>query len=167
MLRYQQAFHRGRPRHRAGDAFSAKHPSMDLGRRAKIFAPFDALRGFSAAIIARETVYEPFRELSDDETAVLDRKIALLRPLVQNSRAARENRVRVEITWFCPCCDPEGEDDEGFGQYRTLTGLLKRIDPVRGQMLVDDTLIDLDDIFDICDPENRFSFEESDANEPD
>ena len=54
MFRYQQAFDRGRPRHRDGDAFSQRHPAMDLGRRAKIFAPFDALRGFSAAIIALE-----------------------------------------------------------------------------------------------------------------
>lgn len=31
-----------------------KHPSMDLGRRAKIFSPFDALKGFSDELIKSE-----------------------------------------------------------------------------------------------------------------
>ena len=154
-FRYQKAFQSGRPRHESGDAFSAKHPPMDLGRRAKIFAPFDALRGFSAAIIAREVVYEPFRELSDDEQAELGRKIALLQPLVRNTRAARENRVRIAVEFFCPCDTPGGENDGCFGRYQTRVGILKQIDPVHGQLLLDDCLIDLDDIREIHDPEER------------
>ena len=48
-----------------------KHPSMDLGRRAKIFSPFDALKGFSDELIKSEqksedkfadNVYEDFEE---------------------------------------------------------------------------------------------------------
>ena len=155
MSSYQRALDSGRPRHDSGDAFSLKHPPMDPGQRAKLFAPFDALRGFSAAIIAREVTYEPFRVLSDDEMAALGRKIALLQPLVANSRAARENRIRIGVEYFCPCDEAE---DGMFGRYITYTGTLKRIDPVRGQLLVDDTLIDLDDIRAIRDPENRFPF---------
>lgn len=49
---YWDVFLKGRPRHQKTDPFGIRHPAMDLGRRAKIFAPFDALRGFSAAIIA-------------------------------------------------------------------------------------------------------------------
>ena len=155
MFRYQQAFDRGRPRHRDGDAFSQRHPAMDLGRRAKIFAPFDALRGFSAAIIAREVIYEPFRELSEDERAALGRKLALLRPLVRNSRDARESRVTIEVEFFCPCDGPEGENDGSFGRYQTRAGLLKGIDPVNGHLLLDDCRIDLEDIREIRDPEGR------------
>ena len=128
----------GPPRH--DDAFLRKHPPMDLKQRAKIFAPFDALRGFSAAIIARETVYEPFREKSEDGKAELDRKLAELQPLVSNSRIARENRVMVAVTYF-------QRTDGGLGQYRTQTGMLKRIDS--GRLLLDDCPIDLDDIDDI------------------
>ncbi len=29
-----------------GDSFYVKHPPMELSRRAKIFSPFDALKGF-------------------------------------------------------------------------------------------------------------------------
>ena len=48
-FRYAEAFRKGRPCHEAQDSFWRKHPSMDPGKRAKIFAPFDALRGFSAS----------------------------------------------------------------------------------------------------------------------
>ena len=47
---YRSVFLHGRPRHRKYDAFWIKHPPMDPGRRAKIFAPFDALRGFTDLI---------------------------------------------------------------------------------------------------------------------
>lgn len=53
-FRYLEVMLRGRPRHDRYDPFSVRHPSMDPSRRAKIFAPFDALRGFSAALIAKE-----------------------------------------------------------------------------------------------------------------
>lgn len=53
-FRYRNVLLRGRPRHGKYDAFSIRHPSMDPGRRAKIFAPFDALRGFNAALIAKQ-----------------------------------------------------------------------------------------------------------------
>ncbi len=44
---YREVFLRGRPRHPEEDGFSLRHPPMEPGRRAKIFSPFDALRGFS------------------------------------------------------------------------------------------------------------------------
>ncbi len=50
---YRDVFLQGRPRHPKMDPFWIRHPPMDPGRRAKIFAPFDALRGFNAAILAR------------------------------------------------------------------------------------------------------------------
>ncbi len=49
-FQYRDVALRGRPRHERTDAFRARHPQMDVGRRAKIFAPFDALKGFSAAL---------------------------------------------------------------------------------------------------------------------
>ena len=53
-FRYRQILLKGRPLHQGGDAFLARHPPMDLSRRAKLFAPFDALRGFDEALIAAE-----------------------------------------------------------------------------------------------------------------
>ena len=53
-FKYMDVFLKGRPAHGNNDLFSVKHPSMDLGRRAKIFSPFDALKGFSEAISETE-----------------------------------------------------------------------------------------------------------------
>ena len=49
-FRYRETFLKGRPRHEKTDPFRIRHPVMDIGRRAKIFAPFDALRGFRGAL---------------------------------------------------------------------------------------------------------------------
>ena len=51
-FRYREVFLKGKPRHDRCDAFRIRHPVMDRGKRAKIFAPFDALRGFDEAIAA-------------------------------------------------------------------------------------------------------------------
>lgn len=47
---YRTAFLQGRPRHEGASDFSRKHPRMDCSRRAKLFMPFDALKGFNDAI---------------------------------------------------------------------------------------------------------------------
>ncbi len=43
---------KGRPQHRPLSRFRLRHPQMTCARRAKIFAPFDALSGFSEMIDA-------------------------------------------------------------------------------------------------------------------
>ena len=67
---FEKMLHMERPRH-DGDAFSRKHPKMDRVKRAKIFQPFDALRGFSAEIdIANaDTMLPPESEPDDWEPA--------------------------------------------------------------------------------------------------
>ena len=55
-FKYREAYRQGRPQHQKADPFRVRHPSMDIGRRAKIFAPFDALRGFSAALLAQDAL---------------------------------------------------------------------------------------------------------------
>ncbi|MBE5917408.1 MAG: hypothetical protein E7273_11280 [Pseudobutyrivibrio ruminis] len=56
--RYKKVYERGKPRHEPYDDFSIKHPSMDLSRRAKIFNPFDALKGFNEEIAGTELAFE-------------------------------------------------------------------------------------------------------------
>ena len=51
-FKYRETYLAGRPRHGRFDSFALRHPRMDTGRRAKIFAPFDALKGFEAALSA-------------------------------------------------------------------------------------------------------------------
>ncbi|WP_033154923.1 hypothetical protein [Pseudobutyrivibrio ruminis] len=56
--RYKKVYEIGKPKHSPFDDFSIKHPAMDLSRRAKIFSPFDALKGFNEEIASTEQSFE-------------------------------------------------------------------------------------------------------------
>lgn len=47
--KYNDIIDKERPQH-DGDEFEARHPKMSLENRAKIFAPFAALKGYEEAI---------------------------------------------------------------------------------------------------------------------
>lgn len=53
-FRYRDVYEKGKPQHDANDSFRVRHPAMDLSRRAKIFSPFDALKGFSDELAKAE-----------------------------------------------------------------------------------------------------------------
>ena len=53
-FRYRDVYEKGKPVHEKNDSFSAKHPPMDVSKRAKIFSPFDALKGFSDELAKAE-----------------------------------------------------------------------------------------------------------------
>lgn len=48
--RYRKVLEKGKPKHEPYDDFYMKHPPMNLSRRAKIFSPFDALKGYDEKI---------------------------------------------------------------------------------------------------------------------
>lgn len=67
-FRYIEAFRRGRPRHHEYDEFWCRHPAMESGHRAKLFSPFDALKGFDEEIQAQEERFsDPFPPDGEDE----------------------------------------------------------------------------------------------------
>ena len=55
-FKYTDVFLKGKPCHDGWDAFTIRHPPMPASRWAKIYAPFDALRGFDEAIRAKEAI---------------------------------------------------------------------------------------------------------------
>ncbi len=65
-FRYREVFRKGKPKHDRLDPFRIRHPRMDTGQRAKIFAPFDALKGFSEALRGSEE-RETERALAPEE----------------------------------------------------------------------------------------------------
>ncbi len=127
---YDSILELGRPRHPEQDSFRLKHPVMDPGHRAKIFAPFDALAGFDEAVSARDVLYENRREMSEEEAEELDRALRLLSSLTANGRLARENRVSVSVTFFVPCTDPGSPAFGIRGRYRTVSGICRNVDPL-------------------------------------
>ena len=148
-------FMRGRPRHglagkaQTYDAFYRKHPPMDAIHRAKIFAPFDALRGFSEAIASKTVLYEEKKVLTEGEREELDRKIRILHSLTANRRLAGENRVCVTITRYVPCSDIQNDAYGRQGRYEPVTGIVQKVDLVNRKILLDSEAVKAEDILEI------------------
>ena len=66
-FRYKEVLRRGRPKHEKYDSFWIRHPPMPTSRWAKIFAPFDALRGFREAIAAKDVPDSNTAQISREE----------------------------------------------------------------------------------------------------
>jgi hypothetical protein len=149
-FRYLDVFIKGKPRHMGDDPFRSRHPGMELGRRAKIFAPFDALRGFGEAVASKDVLYENRRELSEEERTELDSRLAALKELTVNSRAARANRARVIVTYYVACSDMNSEAYGIKGRYEKISGICQKVDTdLTRTICVDGSVIFIDDICDI------------------
>lgn len=123
-FRYREVFLRGKTEHDRLDPFSIRHPKMDTGKRAKIFSPFDALKGFSEAVGAKTVLYEEKKILSEEESDRLDRILAALKTLA----AAKPGLVRIAVTYFVPCGDQNHEAYRLRGRYQTVCGICKKVD---------------------------------------
>ncbi len=143
-FRYKSVFLKGRPVH--GDSFKRKHPAMDPGRRAKIFSPFDALRGFDEAVAAKETVYTDRPELDGDARERLNRQLSALREMTRG-RAGKKARPCVQVTFFVPCTDPDNFACGIRGQIVTVKGICRRVDAeILRAVTVGERVIPFDDI---------------------
>lgn len=107
------------------DQFAYGHPRMPRAERAKIFIPFDALRGYQEALREAERQVEMMRhpELSDDLKAELDWQFGRLEP-----------GALVCVTYF---------DDGAFAQVR---GPVRKRDALVRTLTVGETCIALGDI---------------------
>ena len=152
-FKYKDVFLKGRPQHERFDAFSIRHPKMDCGKRAKIFAPFDALRGFDFAIMTKEVLYEEKPELSREDERELNRCLETLQNMTWNSRIAKRNQIIVTATYYVPCKDRNHEAYGKRGQLRTITGICKYVDSdVTNSIRIDNTLISFSDLIRIDSP---------------
>lgn len=114
-----------------------KHPKMPVENRAKSYAPFDALRGFSLTLLTKRGERQMVTRimLSDDAQEQLDRKLHLIQP-----------GNKISVTYFQmerTLCDLE------VGIYRTKTGVMEEIDPQTGSMFLDCAYIPFSEIIDI------------------
>ncbi len=113
---------------------SVKHPRMPIADRAAQFSPFAPLVGHGAAIKETARLTDQKAELTEDEKALLDEKLRLL------LETGREGA----FTWFLP----DGRKDGGA--YVTTVGVIKKIDPLEGLILLfDGTQIPINDILDV------------------
>ena len=147
---YIQISEKGKPQHTKFDDFYRKHPFMDVGKRAKIFAPFAALRGFEGCILDKEVQYQPKIILDEEVKDEIAQQLEVLHGLTINSRIARKNHVVVSVTYFIPCSDKNHEAYGYYGQYVTITGVCKKVDSVITIVtIVEKVAIPLNDIYKI------------------
>jgi len=96
---------------------------LTMHQRAAQFSPFAALVGYSDVIDEIESVTTPERELSEDEKAELDRRIAII------AAHLSDNPV-VTVEYFVPDSRKEG------GEYRVKTGKVERISQAKRVVVV-------------------------------
>ena len=104
---------------------SPNRPHMPAADRAAQFAPFAALTGYGDVIkeTARRTDAAP--ELTEDERERLDQK---LRSLLDMPDGPPE----LLITYFVP------DEKKAGGEYRRVSGRIRRIEEVSGHILMED-----------------------------
>ena len=128
---YRETLLRGRPEH-GDDGFWEEHPRMEREKRAKLFAPFDALDGYGDAIRTKNTVYTEKVRLSPDQQEALNRRLVRL-----CEQFGRRRRIRdgggglpwVRVTRYVPCSDRYNDAYGRRGTYETAEGWLTAADP--------------------------------------
>ena len=68
-FKYNRLMKARRLEHQKYDDFRSRHPKMEFGHRAKLFAPFDALIGFSEMIDTTDA--EAGKKLEEDKEYIL------------------------------------------------------------------------------------------------
>lgn len=159
-FRYRDVFLKGKPQHDLYDTFRIRHPKMANGRRAKIFSPFDALKGFSEAISSKEVIYMDRIEPDQEQKRELNRRLTILHELTINGRMARKNRVCVKVTYYEPCMDVYSDAYGYRGRYRTIDGICQRVDQeishticIDGVNIEFDSILRIENLSGIFDPE--------------
>ncbi|MCD8019019.1 MAG: YolD-like family protein [Clostridiales bacterium] len=111
-----------------------RHPRMSVANRAKIFAPFAALRGHGERLEQENEKLNLVEKitLSEEESERLSEKIAQVK-----------KGMLITITCF------QAESDSDLGQYKDLTGTVTLFDPVYRHIRLDETMISFSDILDI------------------
>lgn len=121
-FRYQKVYTKGMPVHKKWDRFQAKHPPMSVNRWAKIFSPFDALKGFNDAIASKEETYVRRIKLEEDGKRNLETAMAILKGYTYNSRIARKNHIMITVSHF------QRKTESGKGKYVDTSGMVLSVD---------------------------------------
>lgn len=116
---------------------STRHPQMPMEKRAAQFSPFAAMVGHDVAIRETARLTEEQLELSEDEKAVIDGKLQMI-------RAHIKEHPEVTVTYFQP------DEKKNGGAYVTVTGFAKKTDEQRRLLILqNETVIHISDIIDI------------------
>lgn len=122
----------GMPRHVSG---SRRH--MPTSDRAKIFAPFAALKGFDGVIRAKARAFDARAEIADDMAEEIDLSLRLLDKAVTDPE--NKELPTASVVYF----------DGAAGTYRRLKAAVTDVCAVRRTLTLGGVTVGFDDIIDI------------------
>lgn len=158
---YLQALFQQRPRHRM-DEFEFQHPPMEREKRAKIFAPYDALDGYSDTVKKKNIEYVEKVYLDESQLEELNRRLVILHDLTRTARLAKQNHVTVTATYYVPCTDKHSFACGIRGQYLTITGVARKVDcDLTHTLLIGETSISFDDLLSVTAEDEQLFYEQT------
>lgn len=119
MRSYQDIIHFRRPK--------SKYPAMSALDRAAQFAPFSALVGYREALLESERQIEQKRELSLEQTYLLNEKLLYLKDHLKE-------QPFVKVTYFI------ADETKLGGCYQTIEARLQKLDEVHQTILLSNQL---------------------------
>ena len=114
-----------------------KHPKMRVEDRAKIFAPFAALKGYEEAIAAKQKIVVPRMELSEEMKEYLDLQLGKIEQQLMEGL-----HPIVKIVYFQK---EKGGCEEG--EYIQVTGMVAKIDLTARSLQVVEKRLRFNDIY--------------------
>ena len=99
-------------------------PRMSLQNRAAQFSAFDALAGFSDMISEEARVTDVREEAGEEEREQVNRQLNRLAGILAGGR-----KPEAEVICFVP------DERKSGGRYETVSGTVKRVDPVKRELV--------------------------------
>lgn len=103
------------------DEDTTRHPRMSLEDRAKIFAPFAALKGHEEAIRAKEKIVVSKMELSEESKNYLDQQLDKIKAMLTEG-----DHPIVTVIYFQKEPGQQKEQQEEKGEYLQVTGMVAK-----------------------------------------
>lgn len=122
---------------------SARHP-MPVSDRAKIFQPFAALKGHDEVIQERQKLTVERVELAEERKEELDGSVAKLVHCLTCGE-----KPMITIVHFVVDEKVSAEEGRELGKYVETTGIVSKIDNIKGVLKIGEQGISMEDIVDI------------------
>ncbi len=116
--------------------FDLGHKRMSNYERCAQFMPFSALVGYKEAVVETARITDKKIILDEEAKEILDNKISLI-------KSKLSLKPVVSITYFVP------DKSKSGGSYKSVKGIIKKIDLYKGIIVIDDNKISICDIIDI------------------
>ena len=109
---------------------------MSNYERCAQFMPFSDIVGYKEAVVETARITDDRIILDEETKEILDNKISLI-------KSKLSLKPIVSITYFVP------DKSKSGGSYKSIKGIIKKIDLYKGIIVIDDNRIDICDIIDI------------------